>query len=221
VYAGTYTFSTRPYPTPSGVSAVLADPSNPRLYPYLNDSTAERMTRVFGERNLRPAMAAGDLTLWLPGGADTLVLPRPARAPAPIGRRVTYDQTIALLGRAAVPPHAARGDLIPLPLQWMRVAPTDRRWVALFALANGKQFRRFIHPFGGAAIGPERWPEDVPIDETYRMLIPMDAEPGLYEIGVVVGSLSAGTAKPAVADDPEAASQGGFVTLGTVEISAR
>src|SRR5439155_14166272 len=65
VMGGLYTFSERPYPVPTGISALIADMSEERERSYMIPGSGERMQSLLRLNRLRPAAAAGDQVLFL------------------------------------------------------------------------------------------------------------------------------------------------------------
>ena len=220
VFQGTYTFSTRAYPMPDSISALLVDPAESRLRAYVEAATGDRLRELAVKNQLTFAATAGDLMLLTRSGTDSL---RPLRIdddPPELPATVTFDGALQFLGADSVAARGSAGDRVPLRTAWRRLRATDRAYVMVLALidSKGQAVHRHIRNLGYVLHGTETWPEGVPVTERYAMLVPAAVPAGTYTLVMAVawtrGSES-GYAEPDVAEVREA---GGFLRLGDLQV---
>jgi uncharacterized membrane protein len=216
LYTGYYTFSSRPYPTPTGVVAMLADVGDQRLANYVKPDTPLRLRDLADRNHLRPVDAAGDMLLFLREPADTVELVHVGAAAAPVARRVVYDHQLAFTGFAMPDSIVAPGALLPLETFWRRVAPTDREFVTQLVVKNaeGKAVFSLARHLGYLLYPAAAWPPDTTVRETYRMVIPSAIRPGVYTLGLRVAWWRDGRLALSEPDDPDLAGRNLLVELG-------
>lgn len=222
VFQGTYTFSTRDYPIPDSISALLVDPVESRLRAYVEAKTGGRLRELAVRNQLTFAATAGDLMLLTNSGTDSLRPLRVDDVPPELPATVGFDGALQFLGADRIAARGAAGDRVPLRTAWRRLRATDRSYVQVFALidSQGQAVHRYIRNLGFVLHGTETWPEGVPVTERYTMLVPAGVPAGTYTLVMAVawtrGSES-GYAEPDVAEVREA---GGFLRLGDLEVQA-
>ena len=224
---GRYTFSTRRYEVPRGVTAVIADLGRGTLFKHVDDGTAARWRELIAANALAPVASADDLVLWssraLESSAsnDTTVLWSVAEPRTPRARPVVYDGEVAFMGSEADTSVVAAGGLLPLRTYWRRVAPTQRFHLTEFVLVDSGNRPQFqLWRYLGYTLHPAaEWPEGTSVCETYRLAIPPDLAPGRYHLGTRLWWRRAGQGV-CVADDPAIQAEQGFVPVSNFEVVA-
>ena len=201
IYTGYYTYSTRPYPVPTGIAALLADVSDPA---YVIPGTPLRMRDLVARNDLRPVDAAGDLLLFVRAATDTVELIRVGAPPPAKVRSVTYDQQLAFRGFSLPESSVAVTGLLPVETQWQRVAQVDRHFMTQLVLqdAGGSVVFSVLRQLGYLVYPVAEWPADAPVRETYRMVIPAGVRPGVYALGLRVAWWRGGSARARLSDPP-------------------
>jgi hypothetical protein len=223
VVSGVHTFSTRPYPVPEGIEAVIADMSHTRLRPFADSASSHRMRELVARNGLRLVDARGDLLLWRRAPADSVELFRAGRFGVEGLHRVVYDGQIAFLGGGATSRVAEPGGLLPIETYWRRVAPTDSLFLTQLVVvdARGRTVEDYMRYLGYLLHPAREWPETTTVRETYRMVLPDDLPPGSYALGMRVGrrkDLGQTVAEP---DDPAVRAQGYLLDLGRFTVTKR
>ncbi len=222
VLQGTYTFSTREYPVPDSITALLMDPVESRLRAYVEPAAAGRLRELAVKNQLTFAATAGDLMLLTRSGSDSLRPMRVDDVPPEVSAAVVFDGVLQFLGADRVVGRGAAGDRVPLRTAWRRLGATNRSYMLVFALidSRGQAVHRYIRNLGYVLHGTETWPEAIPVTERYAMRVPASVPAGTYTLVMTVawtqGSQS-GYAEPDVAEVREA---GGFLRLGDLEVLA-
>ncbi len=223
IVGGTHTFSTRPYPVPHDVSALIADVSHVRLRPYGNADTGARLAELIERNRLGLVAAAGDLLLFLRDGPDTVSLWRAGERPVARPQRVVFDRRLAFLGSGYPDSTVVPGGLLPVLTSWRKVAPTDSLYVLQFTAYDAAERAAFstmrylgymLHPPGG-------WPDTTMVTETWRMVVPDDARPGTYMLGMRVGRRDRLDQVLSETDDPTVRAQSMVVELGRFTVEPR
>jgi uncharacterized membrane protein len=202
LYTGFYTFSTLAYPMPAGVTAMLADVGDPLLAKYVKRDTPARLRELAEKNHLRPTDAAGDLLLFTRATGDTVdLITMPAPAP-PVARQVDFDGEVVLDGFALPRIPVVPGGLMPIETYWRRIGASPHLFAVQFVLtdANGAPAFSLVRHLGYLIYPPYTWPVEVPVRETYRLVVPADIAPGSYTLGVRLlwwdnGHLGVSTAK--------------------------
>ena len=216
LYTGQYTFSTMPYPVPTGIGAMIANVGDPRLSVYAKPSTPLRLRELVDRNRLRPVDAAGDLVLFLREPPDTVELLRAGAPPPPVARRVVYDGQLAFTGFALPESTVAVGGLLPIETYWRRVAPADRHFLIQLVLKDvsgtavfwlGRHLGYLLYPVA-------EWPADTTVRETYRLVIPAHLGPGAYTLGMRLAWRRDAGPSLSTPDDPGLAARGLVVDLG-------
>jgi hypothetical protein len=221
---GKYTFSTRPYRVPRGVTTVIADLGRGSLFKHVDDGTAARWRELIATNTLAPVASADDLVLWVGGDAaprDTSVLWSVSEPRTPRARPVVYDGEVAFMGSEADTSVVAAGGLLPLRTYWRRVAPTQRFHLTDFVLVDSGNRPQFqLWRYLGYTLHPAaEWPEGASVCETYRLAIPPDLAPGRYHLGARLWWRRAGQGI-CVADDPAIQAEQGFVPVASFDVVA-
>lgn len=187
VLSGTYTFSSRPYPVPSGVTAVIADVASPNVLARTGEGTTGRLLTLLAENRLVPAAAEGDVVRFERAPAETVALVAPgscAGEQAPI----VFDGQLAFLGAALADSVSSPGGTLRIATCWQRLAHSDRFHGMELTLAdaggNVRQTRR--RDLGYLVAAPFTWPALVPMREHYGMLLDTDLPPGTYTLRMKV-----------------------------------
>lgn len=223
VVGGTHTFSTRPFPVPDDVTALIADVGHVRLRPYGDRTTDDRFNGMIERNRLGLVGAAGDLLLFLRDAPDSVRLWQVGEAPVANRYRVTFDRQLAYLGDEYLASTVAPGGLMPIRTFWRKVAPTDSLYVLQFTAYDSAEKAAFsymrylgymMHPAG-------EWPDTTMVAETWRMVIPDDAKPGTYMLGMRVGRRDGLDQVLCEVDDATVRAQSNVVELGRFTIEAR
>jgi uncharacterized membrane protein len=223
VVGGTHTFSNRPYPVPDDVTALIADVSHVRLRPYANQTTGERFHGMIERNRLGLVGAAGDLLLYLRDAPDSVRLWQVGEAPVANPHRVVFDRQLAYLGDEYLAATVTPGGLLPIRTFWRKVAPTDSLYVLQFTAYDAGERAAFSHMhYLGYMLHPAgEWPDTTMVAETWRMVVPDDARPGTYMLGMRVGRRDGLDQVLCEADDPTVRAQSNVVELGRFTIEAR
>ncbi|MGH7730746.1 MAG: DUF2079 domain-containing protein [Candidatus Eiseniibacteriota bacterium] len=220
VMSGTYTYSSRPYPLPEGITAVIVNQGGERLLPAVDSGTGRRLRRLIEANDVAPVESAGDLVLYLrdPPAPIPLCVPSPEGIPPAPG--IVYDRQLELLG-AEVPDSAIAGDRLRFITRWRRVAPVDRLFMTQWMLidAAGTPALSRLRYLGYLENPPGDWPEGAPMREEYRLPIPGSLPPGAYRLAVRLGWRREGRVRLASASDSTLAGREMIVPLGAVRIA--
>jgi uncharacterized membrane protein len=214
VVGGKYTFSDRPFPTPDGVVALVADFGAPRLQIYPDSGTGARLRALVDRNHLVPVAVADDRMLWVraPGPGVSWIAPGDCdTAAAPL----VYDGRLAFRGARIDPVAASRR--LAFSACWERVGPIDRSYLAEWIVLDGAGvvIARQTHPIGRLIDPPADWPLGVAMRESVSVDLPVGSVPGPLRLAMRVGSARGGRGAPARASDPEVARRGGLVPLGS------
>jgi hypothetical protein len=218
---GFHTFSTKTYPVPEGVTGVIADVSHSRLRPHADQGTAGRLGELRRRNRLGLVGAEGDVLLLLRDAPEGAEIWREGEAPVARPRRVVFDGQLAYLGNEFLAQGAAAGELLPIRTFWRKVAPTDSLYVLQLTAYDAARKSAFttmrylgymLHPAG-------TWSDTTMVCETYRMVIPDDAKPGTYMLGMRVGRKYEFDQVLCEPDDPQVRAQNLVVELGLFEVT--
>jgi len=215
LFSGHYAFSSKPYPVPSGIGAILTALGNQ----YEPDAAA-RLRQIIRADRLRPADAAGDLVLYLKSPADTLDLLASGDLVPSVATSVVYDSLLRFGGCDIPEPIAAPGGTLTLRTYWARQGPLERAYLTrlwLYDAAGRSVFFRTRYLGYGIAT-PDTWPAGATVRETYRLVVPGDLAAGRYRLVMQVVHRTGTVGAPAVPDDPRLAALGGMLALGVVEV---
>jgi uncharacterized membrane protein len=219
---GVYTYSTRAYPPLSDANALIADVAHLRLRPFADSGSCGRMRGLIERNRMGLVAAAGDLLLYLRGAPDSVRLWQEGEAPIAGPQRVVFDRALAYLGDEIPDPAAAPGGRLSLRTFWRKVAPTDSLYVLQLtaydahdqpAFSQLRYLGYLLHPAG-------TWPDTTMVAETYRLVIPDDARPGTYMLGMRVGRRAGTDQVLCETDDPVIRAQSLVVELGRFTIQA-
>ncbi len=218
---GSHTFSTKPYPMLEDVTGLIADVSHSRLRPYADLRTSGRCRELLRRNRLGLVDAAGDILLFLRDARDSVEIWREGEAAVANPHRIVFDRQLAYLGDEFLSTTVTPGGLLPLRTFWRKVAPTDSLYVLQFAAYDAAGRSAFstmrylgylLHPAGD-------WPDTTMVRETYRLVVPDDAKPGTYMLGMRVGrryELDQVLCDP---DDPQVRAQNMVVELGRFTVA--
>ena len=216
IVGGLKTFSTEPYTPPAGVTALLADVSHSRLRVYADSGTADRVGRLLRDNHLGLADAAGDILLFLQNAPDRVRVWSEGERPVPIPQRVVFDRQLAFLGNELAASSVAPGGTLPVRTFWRRVASTDSLYVLQFTAFDARERPAFatMRYLGYMLHPPATWPDTTMVCEDWGMVIPDDARPGSYMLGMRVGRRSETDQVLCDTDDPRIRAQNMVVELG-------
>jgi uncharacterized membrane protein len=218
---GFHTFSTKPYPMLEDVTGLIVDVSHSRLRPYADLRTSGRCRELLKRNRLGLVDAAGDLLLYLRDVPDSVDLWHQGETTVTHPQRVVFDRQLAYLGDEYLSATVAPGGLLPLRTFWRKVAPTDSLYVLQLtafdafgksAFATMRYLGYMLHPAGD-------WPDTTMVRETYRLVVPDDAKPGTYMLGMRVGRRSELDQVLCEADDPQVRAQSMVVELGRFTVA--
>jgi hypothetical protein len=203
VIGGHYTFSSRPYPMPEGVSALIADLAGVNIVPVVESASAGRLRDLTLDNRLAPVMTADDLVLFETDAAAPLDLVRRDAPPVDSSHALVFDRQLAYLGGRVVEGIGHPGGTVTLSTWWRRDGAIDRHYQTRFDLvdAEGRVIPGLRRYLGYVLWPPHSWPPGVTMRETYRLILYDDLRPGEYGVRMrVVWRNSAGSGA-AVPDD--------------------
>ncbi|NOT33687.1 MAG: DUF2079 domain-containing protein [Candidatus Eisenbacteria bacterium] len=222
VVGGRFTYSTRAYPQPVGIVALVADLASPRLTPFLDDSSSVRLARLLALNGLLPVDTANDQLLFL---QDATPLPLVTILPLSDSAatvRASFEQRLTLCDSRLWNDRSRAGGTLEFSTDWRRIAPLKEsvlvRWQLLDA--DGAIVHQQIHHLGYLVAPPTAWPEDRVIREWYRLVLPDVLRPGRYTLAMQVGWRRGREATIARLDQPTPGRTDDVLTLGTFEIEA-
>jgi hypothetical protein len=222
VLTGTYTFSSRPYPPPEGVSTLIADLAATNIVGAALPTTAQRLLYLIWSNRLVPVAEAGDLVLWVRDAADSVVLVK--RGPCEAGQQsILFDGQLEFLGGALAGTTAHPGGTVTVQTCWRRTAPINRFFGTEFDLvdAAGRSALAHRRDLGYLAWPPHVWAQDVPMRETYRLIVNDDLRAGDYDLVLKVLWRYGGQNGASVPGDPSRYSPERGLVLGRVRIQPR
>ena len=214
VFLGHYTLSSKPYPIPRDVEALLSAVGN-----QWDEGGAMRVRELLARNDLHPVDAANDLVLYMRGARDTVPLLDPVES-AGDSLRIVYDGQLAFVGCDLPQPRVARGQSLVIRTDWRRVAPGDRVFLTLWSLIDETdRVALYTTRYLGYGVAtPDLWPVDRTMRDTYRLLIPSSMEPGRYRLVMEVGMRKQGSGDMAHPDDPRLVAAGGILEIGVIEV---
>ena len=221
IYLGYYTYSTRPYPIPEGIAAMLVDVGDTRLAAYVGPGTSGRLRDLVARNDLRPVETAGDLLLFMRAAADTAELVRVGVEPPAGGPVVSYERQIAYAGSALPESTVAVGGALPVETWWRRVADVDRMYMLQLLLRDdtGETKYSVVRHLGYLVYPVSSWPADTTVRETYRMVVPTNVRPGVYSLGLRLALWRKGFPVASRPDDPAQLGQELIVPLGRITVT--
>src|SRR5258706_1967492 len=213
LYDGHYTFSTRPFPVPSGIGAMLTALGNQ----YTPDAAA-RERRLIASNQLKPVDGFDDVVLYLRTPSDTLDLLASGDFEPGISARLLYDGMLRFKGCDVPRPRVAAGEELTFRTYWVREAPGDSVYVTRLWLFDDQGQSAFYRPrslgYGVFTVG--QWPAGKTVRETYRLVVPGSLAPGSYRLVMQMvrrGAAGVAGAAPAGSGDPQLVPAGGVVGL--------
>ena len=223
VLCGHYTISRMPYPTPHGVSAVIAGLDPERTLASVDLGTGQRLRDLIAANGLRVADAAGNLVLYRRGsgnGADSIETWSVGSFPIAIPKSLVFDHELAFLGSEPGPGPVHAGGSLPVRTYWRRLEPADRIFMVYFVLLDGGgapacQSGAFL----GSLPNPVHlWPAGAIVRASDRIVIPRDLRPGRYALALRVGAWRDGVTTLSQCDAPGLAADRMLVRLAQVEV---
>jgi len=180
VVTGHYTASTRAYPPPVGVRALLVDFS--AEIPSMDFDAGRRLRAFLTDNGLRPVEAASGTVLMLADTADSLELYRVGARFSGERLDLVADDQLRFVGAERLDSAVARGGLLRVALYWQRVAPANRRYVAKLVWTRDGRIVSDSRPWplGYGILPPADWPLDSLVREIHSVLVPLSLAPGSY-----------------------------------------
>lgn len=223
VMAGRYTFSSRPYPIPTGVSALIADVGSTNIVAAVDPGTSGRLREFMRTNRLVPVAAAGDLILLVADGRDTVELISSRPCPPQAGGPVGFDREIAFLGGGLVDSIGRPGGLVELGTCWRRTGAANRQFSMRLRLldATGRTALEHTRDLGYLFFPPPAWREGVAVREDYRLVLPEDLPAGDYRLTVSVVWRGRGASGECTPDDPSRYSADAGIELGRIRVLGR
>jgi len=223
VLMGRYTFSSRPYPVPRDIVALIGDTSDRTLLGALNATSGERMQALCAVNDLHPTAALGEAVLWTRGGRDTVELRTPGRPAIARDPPVRLDGSLALLGWDPLPETVRAGETLQLRLGWKRVASVRRLFPIRFELidARGVAICSQLHSIGYSVWPTHEWPADTSLMETVRIVLPEGLPAATATLTLAVQATGGAAGGARLVDDPANPAGDGRVRLGVVRVLAR
>jgi len=208
VLRGTYTFSTRPYPVPHDVAAVIANTSGRMLALSIGEHSGERFRALLAANDLHPAAASGEAVLWTRGPRDTVELVGAGSAAA-IGPPLGAGRGLALTGLDSLPAQVVAGQPLSFRVAWRRIGPLEAVPPMRLQLidARGRTVASQAHVPGYGVFLPHEWPEQADVREALRLVLPDDLAPGLDTLAIDPGRAA-----------PDGAAGDGRLRLGVVRV---
>lgn len=219
--SGHYTYSSKPYPVPRGIGALAADLADGGLFAQVDSLTSARWRELTRENHLRPVASADDNLLFLRNSPDSLELCGPVDAAPERALSVLYDGQLQYLGGDSLVA-TAPGDVLPIATYWRRAGRIDRFFLTEMMLVDesGDGAYQVWRYLGYTIYPPSDWPAGVTVCERYRMVLPLDLEPGRYELVMRPWGRGAHQAV-SQADDPRIRADANWASLGKFEVKAR
>jgi len=220
VMSGTYSYSTKPYPSPTRVAAVIGDFANSGIVEEFSPRFGPAWRGFLARNHLVPVASVNDEVLMLAGAPDSIELCAPALAPPALAHVARFDDQLEFVGCDPPPAGARRGGTLELRTYWRRPGGIDREFLTEIAIIDedGDAVVQRLRPLGYTFAPPESWPDSTVVRETYRLALPVDLLPGRFEVVVRPWSRRYGDASPAATDDAAARAQNGFLKVGEIEL---
>lgn len=225
VLSGHHTISRLPYPTPRGVSALIAGLDPEGTLASVDLGTGQRVRDLLTANRLRVADAPGNLVLYLRGAdhrADSIETWSVGSFPVASPRRLVFDRELAFLDGEPGPIPVLPGGTLAVRTYWERLAPADRIFMLLFVLLDehGAPACQSGALLGSLPNPVHLWPAGSMVRVTDRIVIPRDVRPGRYALALQVGVWRDGVTALAQCDAPGLAADRMLVRLGDVEVAA-
>lgn len=180
VLTGTYTYSARPYPLPTGVRAIVADLS--AQIPNLRFDSGRRIREIAAEHDLRPAAAVGGTVFLLAGARDSVELFRVGEDWTHQSLDMLVDEQLLFMNAVRLDSVVAPGGVARIACYWKRKAPPNRNYLSQMSLMKGDErvFYGRVRALGYGIFPAADWPADSSVMDIYHLLIPDDVPPGSY-----------------------------------------
>ena len=221
--SGTYTFSSRPYPPPEGVSALIADMGATNIVGGVVPTTAERLVSLVRRNRLVPVAEAGDLVLWVRDAGDPVDLVTRGSCDVSGREPITFDGQIEFLGGALGDTAARAGGTVTVRTCWRRRAAIDRFFETEFDLVDAAGRSAFAHrrDLGYLVWPPHVWELNEPMRESYRLILNDDLRAGDYDLMMRVRWRYGRASGASQAGDPSRYSAERGLALGRVRVRPR
>lgn len=222
VSEGTYTYSSRPYPEPAGVTGLIADTGEEFTLSLLTGDGGERVAALARHDRLHLADEAGDLVLLRSAPAETLAWLAPAADS--IAPTVRFDDALDFLG-AAIPDGAPAepGGRVAIRTVWRRAdeLPDDPLVEWILTDARGHVRDDDLHLLGFGISPPADWPVGRALAERYAYTVPASLAPGAYTLSLSARWWGDDTTRAAVTADPAVVARHGVIEVGRITVRAR
>ena len=161
IMSGTYTFSSHPYPPPTGVSALIADLAATNIAGAVDPVSATRLQRLVRDNRLVPVDAAGDLVLFTRDAQRGIDLMSAGACGGDGAAPLVFDRALAFLGGGLADSAAHPGQTVTLQTCWRRVGNVDRFFQTRFDLvdAAGRSAQAHTRDLGYLLWPPHVWVE--------------------------------------------------------------
>jgi hypothetical protein len=218
--SGRHTFSTRLYPVPDGVEAVLVDVGRERGFTLVNDGTSDRWQELLRKNGLVPVDVASDLMLFLRDAEFTLPLVTRDAPPGTDGL-VSFVEGVDFLAARIEPGPVTAGAPVRFSTWWRRTGTPTLFLMTQFVVidASGAIVDDRVRFLGYTVAPPQAWERGAPMREAYRLMLPPGVAPGDYTLGMRIWAQGTPPAPAAVAGDA-LESSGGFIRIGEFTIEA-
>ena len=221
---GHYTASTKPFPVPEGVTALIADDDLQTLAPLVDPGTGPRLRELIARNDLVPAGLAGSQMLYLrrAPGVDSVEMWAEGAFEIARPQVHTYDGRLDFLGSEIVRPALAAGERAPLRTYWRRNEPVGRIYILNFLLLDARGAPASdATVFLGYTVNPAHlWAPGATVRMTYPYIVPPDLRPGRYTLALGVLAWDGKDIAVARSDDPEVVNHRMLATLGELEVTA-
>ena len=223
VMIGRYTFSYRPYPMPTGVSALVANVASVGIMGAVEANTWVKLQELVRFNRLVPVAAEGDLILLLADARDAVELVSKEPCPQAIGSPIGFDHELAFLGGGLVDSIGRPGGLVGLCTCWQRTGRVRRHFSMQFRLldATGRAAFEHTRDLGYLLFPPQSWQEGVAVREPYRLVLPEDLSPGDYRLALRLLWRAPDEAGKCTPDDPSRYSDDAGIDLGRIRVLGR
>jgi uncharacterized membrane protein len=229
IYKGKHTMSDKDYPVPDNVVALAADVNEWLYLSFSRVDGGERLRELLRKNRLSPVDSAGDAVLFLRDAEKPIELYETGRFTPDRRQRHDFNKQLSFLGWDPLPATAEIGGRLPVRTYWRRFGDMDpldptafRYYLTEFVLTDdyGRNAFGFRHyrRLGYTFYPVHDWPRDATVRELYNLMVPTDARPGAYELGVRVIEQAGRQLGPAEPADEELRRTDALIPLGKVTV---
>jgi hypothetical protein len=216
VASGAFTYTQRPYPAPRDVSALVGDMGG-RVLLHADTAMTARLAGLVTANRLAVVDAVDDLVVLVRGAEPRVMLTEIGASAEPAFDRTVFDGVLEYVGRLGPPPKVTAGDVVPFSTTWIRRGTLRDVYGVTFVLTDDEGFpvREQPHLLGYGIEAQNRWPNGVPVRDTYRLMLPRRLRKGTYRLGMTVYRVRWNGFTPAT---PAAGREAPTLDLGTIEV---